>query len=53
MNNQQARIEALIADAAHYATDARQVPIDVQAALSAEGYNLNNLDRDLARADIR
>ena len=49
MNNQQARIEALLEDAAEYATSAREVDLVTQTELAAEGYDLRALNRDLAR----
>jgi hypothetical protein len=49
MNAQQARIEALLEEAAESATSAREVDIVTQTDLLAEGYDLRSLNRDLAR----
>lgn len=49
MNHQQARIRALLEDAAGYASSAREVDLVTQTELLDEGYDLRALNRDLAR----
>lgn len=49
MNAQQARIEALLEEAAYFAEDATQVDLVTQTELLAEGYDLGKLNRDLGR----
>lgn len=53
MNNQQARIEALLEEAAETATSSREVDLVLQTDLLAEGYDLRRLNRDLARIHSR
>jgi hypothetical protein len=53
MNHQQARIWALLEEAAETATSARAVDIVTQSELLAEGYDLRALNRDLARINAR
>lgn len=49
MNSQQARIRALLEDAAETATSAREVDLVTQTELLGEGYDLRALNRDLKR----
>lgn len=49
MNTQQARIWALLEEAAETATSAREVDLVTQTELLNEGYDLRALNRDLAR----
>lgn len=49
MNAQQARIRALLEDAAETATHAREVDLVTQTELLAEGYDLRALTGDLRR----
>ena len=48
MNNQQARIDALLRDAFRETLHTDLVSLDTAAELAAEGYDLNNMERDLA-----
>jgi thiamine monophosphate kinase len=49
VNAQQARIEALLEDAAATATAREEVDLVAQTDLLSEGYDLRNLNRDLRR----
>ncbi len=49
MNAQQARIRALLHEAAETATSSREVDLVTQTDLLAEGYDLRGLNRDLRR----
>ncbi len=49
MNNQQARIRALLEDAALTASSAREVDMVTQTELAGEGYDLRSLTKDLIR----
>jgi hypothetical protein len=49
LNSQQARIRALLEDAADVAASAREVDLVTQAELLNEGYDLRALNRDLSR----
>lgn len=49
MNAQQARIEALLEEAAEAATTSREVPLTLQTDLLGEGYDLRRLNHDLNR----
>jgi hypothetical protein len=49
VNHQQARIQALLEEAAETATSAREVDLVTQTELLEEGYDLRALNRDLAR----
>jgi hypothetical protein len=48
MNHQQARIRALLEEAADGASSSREVDMVLQTELLGEGYDLRRLDRDLA-----
>lgn len=49
MNAQQARIEALLDEAAEFAASSREVDLVLQTELFNEGYDLRRLNHDLAR----
>jgi hypothetical protein len=49
VNAQQARIWALLEEAAETASSAREVDLATQTELLSEGYDLRNLNSDLRR----
>jgi hypothetical protein len=49
MNRQQARIEALLEQAASHADYSGAIPLDLTVDLLEEGYDFRGITRDLAR----